>query len=155
MAVERPTFHEAWYRVSGLRPRLLSRVKVYRQHFRGQMWHVLEDPSSNKFSRLSDDAWQFIALLDGKRTVSQAWQICYDQLGDRAPTQGESIKLLGQLYCSNLLQAEVTPDAESLFNRYSSRVKREVQSHLSNLLFIRIPLLDPDRFLERWVGFFG
>jgi putative peptide zinc metalloprotease protein len=155
MAVERPTFHEAWYRVANLRPRLLSSVHIYRQHFRGQMWYILENPSNNKFSRISDNAYQFIGMLDGKRTVADVWQICNEQLGDRAPTQGEVIQLLGQLYCSNLLYADLAPDTASLFNRYQMRIKRQIQGFLTNLLFIRIPLLDPDHFLERWVSIIG
>lgn len=152
MAVERPTFHEAWYRVADLRPRLLSSVHIYRQYFRGQMWYVLENSSNNKFSRISANAYHFIAMLDGKRTVGETWQICNEQFGDNAPTQGEVIQLLGQLYCSNLLYVELAPDTASLFNRYQTRVKRQVQGFLTNLLFIRIPLLDPDRFLKRWIN---
>jgi len=155
MVVERPTFHEAWYRVAQLRPRLLSGVQVYKQYFRGQMWYVLENPSNNKFSRVSRDAYQFIAMLNGQRTVAEVWHSCNEQLGDKAPTQGEVIQLLGQLYCSNLLFAELAPDTESLFNRYRMRIKRQIQGFLTNLLFIRIPLLDPDHLLERWVGVIG
>ena len=92
------------------------------------------------------------ALLDGRQNVAEVWRICQDQLGDAAPTQGEAIQLLGQLYTSNLLHAELPPDAEGLFNRYQKRVHREVQGYLMNLLFIRIPLFDPDRFLDAWVG---
>ncbi len=155
MAIDRPTFHEAWYRVAQLRPRLLSGVQVYRQHFRGKMWYVLENPSNNKFSRISIEAYRFIAMLDGKRTVSEAWGICNDQTGDNASTQGEVIQLLGQLYCSNLLFAEMAPDTESLFNRYRTRITRQIQGYLTNILFIRIPLLDPDHFLDRWHVIFG
>ncbi len=155
MPVDRPTFNESWYRISGLRPRLRFTVQVHRQHFRGQMWHVLQDPASNQFFRLSTPAYHFVALLDGRRTVAEAWNISNQELGDSAPTQGEAIQLLGQLYTSNLLQAELPPDAESLFRRYHRRVTREVQSYLTNLLFIRIPLFDPDHFLDRWVRVLG
>ena len=155
MAVERPTFHESWYRVADLKPRLLASVKVYRQHFRGKMWYVLENPSNNSFSRISADAYNFIGLLDGKRTVAEVWQICNDKFGDRSPTQPEIIQLLGHLYCSNLLYAELAPDSESLFNRYHTRIKRQIQGVLSNLLFLKIPIYDPDHVLNTWLNVFG
>jgi putative peptide zinc metalloprotease protein len=155
MAVDRPTFHEAWYRVAGLRPRLLSGVHVHRQHFRGQPWYILENPANDQYSRISEEGYRFIGLLNGRRTVSEVWQICNEQLGDRAPTQGEAIQLLGQLHAANLLYVELAADSEALFTRYRKRVTREVQSYLMNLLFLRIPLLDPDRFLNHWVGIFG
>ncbi len=155
MPVDRPTFSESWYRVAQLSPRLRSSVQIHRQYFRGQMWHVIQDPANNQFFRLNEAAYRFVALLDGRRNVAQTWQICNEQLGDNAPTQGEAIQLLGQLYSSNLLQAELAPDAEGLFNRYKKRVGREVRGYLMNLLFIRIPILDPDRFLNAWVGIIG
>lgn len=155
MAIDRPTFHEAWYRVAQMRPRLLTSVQVYRQFFRGKMWYVLENPTNNKYSRISSEAHHFIGLLDGKRTVDEVWHICNEQLGDMAPTQGELIQLLGQLYSSNLLYAELASDTESLFNRYQSRIKRQIQGFASNLLFVRIPLYDPEHFLNRWVSIFG
>jgi len=155
MPVERPTFSESWYRVAQLHPRLRSTVQIYRQRFRGQMWHVVQDPASNQFFRLNEVGYHFVGLLDGRRTVAEVWQVCNDQLGDDAPTQGEVIQLLGQLYTSNLLHADLPPDAESLFRRYHKRVTREVQGYLMNLLFIRIPLLDPDHFLDRWLAVFG
>ncbi len=155
MAVERPTFHEAWYRVAGLRPRLLSGVRVHRQHFRGQPWYILENPANDQYSRISEEGYRFIGLLNGRRTVSDVWRICNEQLGDRAPTQGEAIQLLGQLHAANLLYVELAPDSEALFTRYRKRVTREVQNYLMNLLFLRIPLLDPNRFLDHWVGILG
>ncbi len=130
-------------------------MQVHRQHFRGRTWHVVQDPGSNQFFRLNEPAYKFVALLDGRRNVGDAWHIAMERLGDDAPTQGEVIQLLGQLYVSNLLMAELPPDAETMFNRYKKRVKREVQGYLMNVLFVRLPLLDPDRFLTSWVGIFG
>ncbi len=155
MPIERPTFHESWYRVSELHPRMRSTVQISRQYFRGKMWHVVQDHTNNAFFRLGRPAYTLIGLLDGKRTVAQAWNTCNEQLGDDAPTQGETIQLLGQLYTSNLLQAELPPDAESMFKRYKQRVKREVQGYLTNLLFIRIPLIDPDMMLNKFLALVG
>ena len=155
MAIERPTFHESWYRVAELHPRLRTTVQISRQHFRGQPWHVVQDHTNNAFFRLAEPAYRFVGLLDGRRTVAEAWKLVNEQLGDDAPTQGEAIQLLGQLYTANLLQAEVTADTHSLFQRYKKRRQREVTSYLMNILFARLPLVDPDAFLERWLPLFG
>ena len=155
MPVDRPTFSESWYRVANQRPRLRSTVQTYRQEYRGRMWHVVRDPSNNQFFRLNDAAYHFVGLLDGRRTVGQVWETCNEHLGDLAPTQNEAIQLLGQLYTSNLLHGEIPSDAEGMFERYRKRVHREVRGYMMNLLFIRIPLIDPEHFLNRWVKVFG
>ena len=155
MQSNRPTFSESWYRVADLTPRLLTTVKVHGQHFRGKKWYVLQDPVSNQFFRLSETAYYFTAMLDGRRSVAQVWRHCMEKFEDAAPTQNEVIGVLGQLYHANLLYSNIAPDAEELFNRYQKRRRREVKSFLTNLLFIRIPLWDPDRFLDSWVSLLG
>lgn len=35
-----------WYRVAGLRPRLLPQIAISRQRFRGKPWYVLLDRAS-------------------------------------------------------------------------------------------------------------
>ncbi len=155
MTVARPTFSESWYKVADLHLRPATTVQIHRQQFRGQTWYVAQDASSNAFYRLNAAGYGFIGLLDGRRTVAEAWQICNEMQGDDAPTQSEVIRLLGQLYTSNMLHGELPGDTESLFRRYTQRVQRELRGMFSNLLFIRIPLFDPDHFLNRWVGIFG
>jgi putative peptide zinc metalloprotease protein len=155
MPVERPTFHESWYRVADLHPRLRNTVQITRQHFRGQPWHVVQDHSNNAFFRLAEPAYRFIGLLDGKRSVGEAWTLANEQLGDEAPTQGEAIQLLGQLYTSNLLMAEVPADTHTLFARYKKRKQREIASYFMNIMFARLPLFDPDRFLNKWLPLLG
>jgi putative peptide zinc metalloprotease protein len=155
LPVERPTFHESWYRVADLHPRLRNTVQISRQQFRGQQWHVVQDHSNNAFFRLAEPAYRFIALLDGKRSVGEAWTLANEQLGDEAPTQGEAIQLLGQLYVSNLLMAEVPADTHTLFARYKKRKQREIASYFMNIMFARLPLFDPDRFLNKWLPLLG
>jgi len=153
--VDRPTFFESWYRVSDLTPKLSPAVKVHRQHFRGSKWYVVQNPANDEYFRLSDAAYHFVSMLDGRRTVNQVWRICMEAFGDDAPTQGEVVDLLSRLHGANLLQGNFAPDAEELFQRHRKRRWREVKGTVRNFLFIRIPLWDPDRFLSRWVGIFG
>lgn len=155
MAVENPTFSESWYRVAALRPRLRATVQVRRQHFRGRIWHVVQDPVNNQFFRLHPAAYRFVGMLDGRRTVSQVWRSCNERLGDEALTQNEAIGVLGQLYAANLLQANLPPDAEGLFQRYRKRRSQQVRGQVANFLFVRVPLFDPDRLLDALVGVAG
>ena len=155
MSTERSTFSESWYRVSPLTLRLVESVSASRQYFRGRRWYVLQAPASNRYFRLSESAYHFVAVLDGRRTVGQVWRISMETFGDAAPTQGEVIQLLCQLHSSNLLQGDLAPDAEALFQRHQKHFWREVKGAFANILFVRIPLWDPDRLLNRWVGLVG
>ncbi|MEO1237310.1 MAG: hypothetical protein AAFX76_11035 [Planctomycetota bacterium] len=137
------------------RPRLRSTVQSVRHRVRGRTWHVLADPSNNQHFRVSDAGYRFVGLLDGRRTVEAAWSAAAEQLGDDAPTQGEALRLLGQLHTSNLLDSELAPDARRQFERQRKRVRKEVGGYLKNILFLRVPIWDPDRFLDRWTPAVG
>src|SRR6476660_8476883 len=147
----RPTFSESWYRVAPLRAKLRSSAQISRQYYRGERWYVVRDPAGNQFHRLSDPAYRFVGLLDGSRTVEEAWDLAGGQLADDAPTQPEVIQILSHLYSANLIDADVTPDAAVLLRRHKKLSERKLQGRLMNVLFPRIPLWDPDRFLKTWM----
>lgn len=150
-----PTFHESWYRVADLKLRMRSSVHVVRQRYRGQRRYVVLDQANNASFSLTQPAYQLLGLLDGTRTLREAWESCCKVLGDEAPTQGEALDLLGQLSSNNLLESELPPDASGMFERYKKRKKRELQGALMNVLFPRIPIFDPDAILEKGIFLVG
>src|SRR5215217_4952892 len=147
----RPTFSESWYRVVNLKARLRPSAQISRQYYRGERWYVVRDPAGNQYHRLSDPAYRFVGLLDGSRTVGEAWELVGGQLDDEAPTQPEVIQILSQLHSANLLEADVSADATVLLRRHKMQMQRKLQGRLMNVLFPRIPVWDPDRFLKRWL----
>lgn len=147
MATERPTFSPLWHRVRALKPRLRPHVQITRQHYRGRRWHVAHDPASNQFYRLSPVGYEFVGLLDGRRTVEEVWNISLGNHGDGAPTQQEVIELLGQMYSSNLLAIDSTPETEQLLSRGRDRLKRRMAQQAIGLMYFRLRLFNPDRIL--------
>jgi putative peptide zinc metalloprotease protein len=143
------TFSESWYRVANQRICLRPGVRVQRQNFRGERWIVLENPFSNQYFRLRPAAYEFVARLRPDQTVEQVWQQCLDRFPDDAPSQEAIIQLLSQLYFANLLQYDLAADSAQLFQRYKQRKQREIGFRFMNIMFMRFPLLDPDRFLVR------
>jgi len=143
------TFSESWYRIADQHAALRPHVRVRRQFYRGELWHVLQDPINNQFFRLRAAAYDFIARLRLNKTIGQAWEECLAANPDSAPGQEDVVKLLAQLYMANLLHSDLPPDSTKLFERHKQRREREVQSRLLNIMFARIPLFDPDRLLKR------
>jgi len=149
MAETGKMFSESWYRVADLRLALRPHVTVRRQYFRGEKWHVLQDPMTNQFFRMSPASYRFVARLRLDRTVAEAWTASLETDADEAPGQEDVIQLLAQLYHANLLLYDGPGDSLRLFERYRKRKQREMQSRLTGIMFARFPLLDPDEFLRR------
>jgi putative peptide zinc metalloprotease protein len=144
----------SWYRVAQLTPRLRSHVRIHRHHYRGELWYVLEDRVSRRMHRFNAVSHYVIGLMDGRRTVQDIWDSATTKFGDDAPTQDEMIRLLGQLHSAEVLQSEVTPDISELLRRAQRSKRRVWLQYLMSPLSIRIPLFDPDRFLERWLPWY-
>jgi putative peptide zinc metalloprotease protein len=140
-----------WHRVSSLRPRLRAHAQVHRHRYRGQAWYVVQDDVSGRFHRFTPAVYQFVGWMDGRQTVDQLWSGVVTQLGDDAPTQDEVIRLLSQLHAADLLQCDIPPDASELFERQASHARRSLRGRFANPMAIKLPLWDPNRFLDRTV----
>ena len=142
-------FSPSWYRVADLTPRLRSHVQIHRHDYRGRVWFILQDHAGGRSHRLSPAGYRLVGLMDGKRTVQKLWEITNAQTGDEAPTQYEVIRLLGQLHAADALICNVPPDSLELFRRFQRHERMRWKQRLWTPLAVRIPLFDPDRFLER------
>ncbi|MEZ5303830.1 MAG: hypothetical protein R3F11_24780 [Verrucomicrobiales bacterium] len=144
-----PMFSESWHHVARERIALRASVQIRRQSFRGERWYVLHDPFSNRFFRLTPGAYRFVCRLGPDRTVEDVWRESLERDPDAAPSQGEVIQLLSQLYQSSLIQSEISPDSARLFERQRKQRAKEIRGRLASILFIRIPLWDPEAFLKK------
>ena len=155
MAEAPGTFSESWYRIADQRVYLRTGIVVQRQRYRGERWIVLQNPFSNQYFRLQQAAYEFVGRLRPEKTVQEVWQECVSRFPDEAPGQQAVLRLLSQLYYANLLQYEDARDSAQLFERFQKRRQREISARLLNLMFMRFPLLDPDRFLVRTMPLAG
>jgi putative peptide zinc metalloprotease protein len=151
--MEKPLFSDNWYRVKGLRPKLRPHARLHRQVLRDTTWYVLEDSASTRFHRFNAAAHRVIGLMDGRRTVHRIWDEVNTQLGDDAPVQDDVIQLLGQLHRIDALQTDITPDLEEVFRRSEELELQQRWRQLKNPLSLRLPLFDPDRFLDHSLPF--
>ncbi|SFI60269.1 hypothetical protein [Bradyrhizobium sp. cf659] len=151
-ATTAPLVSNWWYRVASRKPKLRSHARLHRHRYRGEVWYLLQDATSSRIHRFTPAARLIIALMDGSRSVAELWQLANRHLGEDAPTQDEMIHLLGQLHSADLLQSDVTPDVAELFARGEREETARLRRSYANPMAIRIPLWDPDGFLNRFDG---
>ena len=135
-----------------LKPRLTPNVQIHRQHFRDELWYVLEDHVSARYHRFSPAAYQIIGLMDGDRTVQEIWNLAEKRMGENVPSQDEVIRLLAQLHSADVLHADVAPDLDELYQRQETHRRNTLLQSIRSPLAVRFPLLDPDRFLNASLG---
>lgn len=143
------TFSDAWHRVAPVRAALRTGVQAHRQFFQGEHWVILRDTLGSDWFRVSAEAYRFISRLSLERTIDAVWQETLLVEPEQALSQEEVVQLLGQLNLSNLLQYDRNTAAASLFERYTRRRNKERLALWMGFLSIRIPVFDPDQWLEK------
>ena len=140
-------FSPQWYRVANLHPQLRKHIRIHRQVHRERVWYVIEDGVTGRHHRLDPTAYAFVGRLDGKVSVDHIWNSLLEELKDHAPAQQDIVRLVGQLHQADLVQCELTPDVEELFQRQERR-ERQLRWGMLNPLAFRTPLFDPARLLD-------
>jgi len=138
-----------WYRVGETRPRLSPHAQVTRQAFGAQNVFIVEDPAAGNYYRMSEAAAFFVGLLNGQRSVQEAWDASNVQLGDDAPTQRECVEILAKLQRFGLLMGEQPLAADMVRHRRAESAKARFQRQTGRLFSITVPLVNPERALER------
>ena len=140
-----------WPLLAKLRPKLRKHVITHSQQYRGERWYLLRDQSSNRHLRFSASAYEFIGRLDGELTVEEIYHKVEQILGEDSLTHDEIVLILTQLFAMDLLRSELPAEAKEFFNRFQNERRLRRQRAIANPLSIRIPLLDPDAILNRFM----
>ena len=136
-----------WYRVAGLAPKLREGLAMHPQRYRGQLWYVVEDRINGKYHRFDAAAYRLIQLFDGRTTLDALWTRLAAQAGEQMPSQEELLALMGQLHKLDLLASDAVPDLAELREREALQRSQRWKQRWLNPMALRIPLLDPDRWL--------
>jgi len=138
-----------WYRIAKIKPKLHAHVQIHRHDYRNQIWYLLENTVTTRSHRFNPIAYKFIGLLDGNRSIQDIYNHLTELMPEHAPGQESILQLLAQLNAADLMKTEVLINTEALFERQSEQKSIELKQRLSNPISQKIPLWDPDNFLNR------
>jgi putative peptide zinc metalloprotease protein len=140
-----------WHRVERLKPKLREGVTIERHVVRGEVWYVVRDQLSPRAYRFSPAVYFVLARMDGTRTFDQIWRQTVEQFGEDAPSQDQILQTASQLYVAHILRSDAPVDETDLAERGKAERDFFWTANLRNPMFVRIPLFDPDRFLNATV----
>jgi putative peptide zinc metalloprotease protein len=139
-----------------LRLRLRKDLVIDAQRYEGRTYYVLKDPVSLRYYRLKENEHYLLQFLDGEHTLEDA-QKAYESYYRPERLKLEDLEAFGQqLLTAGLAQNESPKAGKQLFDRRKKRLRTEWMQTLTNILYIKIPVIDPDRLLKRmlpWCGF--
>ncbi|MDH3535838.1 MAG: hypothetical protein OER87_08840 [Gammaproteobacteria bacterium] len=132
---------DAWQSIADLRLRPGRAVHFYRHCYRGTPWLIIADQENESYFRCSSEAEQFLALLDGSRSVEQALDQARASPSSKLQQQ-DVVLLMANLKSAGLLeddaQAPHKPKANPLQNPFA----------------VKFALFDPDPMLRKTAHWF-
>lgn len=130
-----------------VRLRLRVDVDIKPQKYEGRTHYVVKDPVSLRYYRFNEQEHFVVRLFDGKHTMEEIQKAFETQFRPQRLTHEDLEAFARQLLNAGLVQHESSRAAEELLE--SRKKQRRIQriATLTNILYIKIPVIDPDRIL--------
>ncbi|MEO0416592.1 MAG: hypothetical protein AAF226_16735, partial [Verrucomicrobiota bacterium] len=128
-------------------PRLRRDVRTHYQEYQGKASYIIEDTSRGKFYQVGFPEHQYIQCLDGRTTIAQALARNAATQGENALTEKQGDQLVRWLIDNDLLETDSSNQSERRRDLFSQKKDKAPKKLLQKMMFFRIPLGCPDRFL--------
>jgi putative peptide zinc metalloprotease protein len=138
-------------RLSGVVVQLRGELDISRHVFRDGPAYVVRDPVTFATHRFEPADYRILGTLRADWTLGQTF--------DRLVAHGEMTRdeeedfyaFVLDLHQRSLLTLPVN-NADALYQRFEKRRRAEHLSKILGVFFLRVPLVNPDRFLSRTIG---
>jgi putative peptide zinc metalloprotease protein len=130
-----------------VRIRLRGDLAIDPQKFEGRTYYVVKDPVSLRYYRFKEQEQFLLQFMDGDRTLDDAQKEYEKRFRPERLTLEDLESFAQQLLTAGLAQNESPKAGTQLYERRKKRLRKEWLQTLTNILYIKIPVYDPDRLL--------
>lgn len=136
-----------------VRLRIRPDLSITPQRYEGRSYYVIKDPVSLRYYRFKEQEHFLLGLMDGKHTLDEAQKLFESRFRPDRLTLEDLEHFGQQLLTAGLVQNESPKAGELLYDRRSKRRKSEIMQTVTNILYIKIPVIDPDRILTHMLNY--
>jgi len=123
-------------------------LQVYEQKYEGKTFHVVKDPVCLRYYRFNKQEYYVFSLFDGEHTMEQAREAFEDEFKPHRLEHQDLESFARQLVTAGLVQHEQAGAGKHLFQRRAKQRRMKRIAAVSNILYMKIPVFDPDRILN-------
>lgn len=129
-------------------------IVIAPQRYEGRTYYVVKDPVSLRYYRFKEQERFLIGLMDGLHTLDDTQKAFETQFRPERLTLEDLEQFGQQLLKAGLVQNEAPQAGQQLYEQRVQRRRMELLGLFTNILYIKIPIFDPDRLLGRMVPWF-
>ncbi len=125
-------------------------LEVSRHVFRGEPCYIVRDPITLQSQRLALPEYGLFVSLNADRSLGESFAelVAHERL--KAEDEERFFEFVVRLHRLGFLQLPIADD-KALYRRYQLRERAKRREKLMGFLFLRIPLWNPNAFLDRTV----
>ena len=137
-----------------LQVRLRPDLVVQPQFYEGMTHYVIKDPLALKYFRFKIEEYFLLQQFDGKQTLQDVKKAFERKYRPQTISIEDLTRFVAQLHEAGIVQIDSNEQAKVLIRRRNKNRWRKVWAFLANILFIKIPIIDPERLLTRMYPYF-
>ncbi|HEV3383941.1 MAG TPA: site-2 protease family protein, partial [Gemmata sp.] len=122
-------------------------LQIYEQKYEGKTFHVVKDPVCLRYYRFNQQEYFVFQLFDGEHTLEQVRDRFEDEFKPHRLEYQDLEAFARQLVTAGLVQHEHHGAGKHLFERRAKQRWLKRFSAVTNILYLKIPVFDPDRIL--------
>ena len=123
-------------------------LSITPQKYEGKSYYVVKDPVSLRYYRFKEQEHYLLQQMDGSVTLDQA-QKNFESRFRPERLKLEDLEQFGQqLLQAGLVQNEAPHSGKLLFENRQKRRRMELLGTFTNILYIKIPIFDPEKILN-------
>lgn len=133
--------------------RVRGDLSITAQKYEGKTYFVIKDPVSLRYYRFKEQEHYLLQLMDGTHTLDDAQKEFEKRFRPERLTLEDLEHFGQQLLTAGLVQNESPQAGKQLFDRKKEKRRKELLQTFTNVLYIRIPIFDPDKLLTRMLPY--
>jgi putative peptide zinc metalloprotease protein len=137
-----------------LKPKLRPDLIVQPQFYEGMTHYVVKDPIGLKYFRFKVEEYFLLQQFDGKQSLNDVKKLFERKYRPQTISIEDLMRFAAQLHEAGIAQIDSPDQAKALITRRRKNKWKRVWQFLANILYIKIPIIDPERLLERMYPFF-
>jgi putative peptide zinc metalloprotease protein len=140
-------------RRKSVRLRVRPDLQINEQRYEGKVYHVVKDPVCLRYYRFSKQEYHVFAMFDGAHTMEEVRKDFENEFKPHRLEFADLESFARQLVTAGLVQHETAGTGKHLFQRRLKQRRMKRFAAISNIMYWKIPVFDPDRLLTWMIGY--
>src|SRR5205085_5283394 len=136
-----------------VRLRVRADLGINPSKYEGKTHYVVKDPVSLRYYRFNEQEYFVVQHFDGKHTLEDTQKDFERKFRPHRLTLEDLEGFAQQLLQAGLVQHETAQAGKQLYDKRRKQRRLQKIATLSNILYIKLPVFDPDKLLRRMLRY--